>query len=372
MKVLMIEFFYPENTYTLELGRALAKHVDLTVACKRGVILPDQDDIVWKGILYEGGHNKVIGLFKYMKCMLRVAWEIRTGHYDVVNIQYMRKARFEIPVFYMMRKHYKVLADTIHTIVPHEAKSSDHMLFKKFYRKCDLLIVHNHQVKKQLIREYGVAERKICVMPHGIYTLPESLKAGRSRVPDGKTHFLMFGQLRKYKGIDVLLKALSHIPASRRISIHVTIAGPQYPKLDSTDYEAMARRYRVDDCVTFIRRHIPVEEHEALFADADICLFPYKELYGSGALMMAYSYVKPVITTDDPIFCEETDHGKTGLLFRKNDPKAMAEAMVRSLAWSEADYESFRQHIRQLNEKKYNWDASALILKRSYEEVLKH
>ncbi len=368
MKVLMIELFYPENTYTQELGSAMSRYMDVTIACKKHVPLPG-GPVHWKGLVYEGYHGRLTAPFLYGLSLLQIAREIRRGHYDVVNIQYMRSPKYEIPFFRAMKKHCGILVNTIHTILPHEASQEDRALHQQLYDLCDLEIVHNTPCKRQVSRDYRVPEEKICVIPHGVYTRGAALPAPERR--DGRTEFLMFGQMRKYKGIDVMLEALSLLPAEVRQKVHVTVAGPQYIKIDNTDYEEMARSLGVEDCVSFLRRHIPPEEHPALFAGTDICLFPYKELYGSGALLMAYTYEKPVIVSEDPIFREETDDGKTGLLFTKNDPQALADAMVKALAWDEGEYDRYREHIRLMAKEKYSWDRAARILQAAFEEALR-
>lgn len=368
MKVLMIEYFYPENTYTQELGAELKKHADVTILCKKKVPLPN-DGLTWKGLLYEGYHSRVSAPFLYAASLLQIGFEIWKGHYDVVNIQYMRAPKYEIRLFRLLKNRYGILANTIHTLVPHEAAPEDKELHRKIYAGCDLLIVHNQECRAQLIRDYGVDEKKICLMPHGVYSVkPDTVQL---RDPQGKTRFLMFGQLRKYKGVDILLEAVSKIPKEFRERIRVTIAGPQYQKLDDTDYAAMCKDLGVEDCVTMLTRHIPVEEHEELFAKTDICVFPYKELYGSGSLIMAYSFEKPVIVSEDPIFEEETDEGRTGLIFEKNDPQSLADNMVSTLSWTQDDYETRRTHIRWMNENKFSWKKSARILFGAYESALK-
>ena len=281
MKVLMIEFFYPENTYTQELGSAMSRYMDVTIACKKHVPLPG-GPAHWKGLVYEGYHSRFSAPFLYGLSLLQIAREIRRGHYDVVNIQYMRSPKYEIPFFRAMKKHCGILVNTIHTILPHEASQKDRALHQQLYDLCDLEIVHNTPCKKLVSADYHVSEEKICVIPHGVYTRGEALPVSEHR--DGRTEFLMFGQMRKYKGIDVMLEALALLPAEARQRVHVTVAGPQYTKIDNTDYEEIARSLKVEDCVSFLRRHIPPEEHPALFAGTDVCLFPYKELYGKEGL----------------------------------------------------------------------------------------
>ncbi len=365
----MIEYFFPENTYTQELGNALSEYMDVTIACKKRVELP-HDNVHWKGLVYEGYHSRLTAPFLYGLSLLQLAHEIRSGHYDVVNIQYMRDPKYEIPFFRALKKHCGIMVNTIHTILPHEATQKDVALHQQLYDMCDLQIVHNTPCKRQVAADYHVPAEKICVIPHGVYTRDCALPTS-SGEKSGRTEFLLFGQMRKYKGIDIMLRALALLPPEARAKLHVTVAGPQYTKIDDTDYEGMARSLGVEDCVSFIRRHIPPEEHPALFAKADICVFPYKELYGSGALLMAYTYEKPVIVSEDPIFREETDDGQTGLLFEKNDPQALADALVKALSWGEEDHAAYRTHIRRMIREKYSWDRAARILKTAFEEALK-
>ena len=367
MKVLMIEYFYPENTYTQELGEAMGAGMDVTIACKKKAALPESLAVKWKNMVYEGYHSKLTAPVLYGYSLMQIAAEIRRGHYDVVNIQYMRDAKYEIPFFARMKKHCGLLVNTVHTILPHEATEEDRRLHQRLYDLCDLLIVHNQTCKRLLMEDYGVPEKKLCVIPHGVY--PQAERPPRQR--GARTEYLMFGQIRKYKGLDVLLKALACLSDQERALLHVTVAGPQYLKLDDTDYEALARQLGVADCVTFLRRHIPVEEHAALFDGTDICIFPYKELYGSGSLLMAYSFDKPVIVSEDPIFREETNGGKTGLLFSKDDPSALAEAIRQTMGWSEEDYAARRGAVRRMKREKYSWDRAASILQEAFSEALK-
>lgn len=371
MKVLMIEFFYPENSYTEDLGVALNPYVDLTIACKKNVVLP-KDGICWKPLLYEGYHSRLAAPFLYAKSLWQIARDIKKNHYDVVHIQYMRAPKYEVRLFLSLRRHYKILVNTIHTLVPHEASEGDFALHREIYQKCDLMVVHNRTCKERLIKEYGVSDDRICIMPHGLYTVEAKERTVSGLAVKEKTlSFLMFGQMRRYKGVDILLEAAAMIPKELRGRIRITVAGPQYHKIDGTDYAGMVQTLGIADFVTLMPRHIPKEEHSALFADADICVFPYRELYGSGALIMAYAFEKPVIVSDDPIFKEETDDGETGVLVKKEDPQALCNAMIAALSWTEEDFERRKHHIRLMNREKYSWEKSAGILCRAYEDTLK-
>lgn len=129
------------------------------------------------------------------------------------------------------------------------------------------------------------------------------------------------------------------------------IAGAQHPKLDPTDYGAMIRDLGLEDTVDLLKKHIPDEELDALYRQADICLFPYRDIYGSGALLMAYSYGKPVITSDIPAFREETQNGKTGILTDGEDPEKLKEAILQAADWSREEYLDDQKEIENSQRK---------------------
>ena len=72
---------------------------------------------------------------------------------------------------------------------------------------CDLLIAHNESTKNVLIDKFSIPEDKIEILPCGLNdTYDVHARAARK---DNRKHFLYFGRIRYYKGLDTLLKAVS-------------------------------------------------------------------------------------------------------------------------------------------------------------------
>lgn len=364
MKVLMIELFLPESNYTLELGRELGKKTELTVFCRRGAAAAEKN-IRWIDRFYRGGKGKAAAMAGYAKGLFDLYREIRRGHYQVVHVQTFKSAGFEIPLYIRLKPYAGLLVHTVHNLLPHEAKSSDRKLYRRFYRACDLLIVHNEHCKQLLKNDYGISEDKILVIPHGAYTLVSRTEKALRRT-EGKTRFLQFGIFRKYKGIDILLEAVSGLPEEWRSRMHFVIAGARHRKLDDTDYEGMIKQLGIEKMVTLRESHIPDEELGDLFGQADICLFPYREIYGSGALLMAYTYGKPVIASDIPVFREETENGETGLLFESENPEALRRALIEAASWTDEEYDRRVSRMNALTMEKYNWKKAAGTLAEAY------
>ena len=367
MKVLMVEHFLPESRYTLELAKELQKEVDLTLLTKKNA--GDVSELnSCKKKLYPGDRPKVLEVFDYIESTIVLLRELNRK-YDVVHIQFFKKDSIEIPIYIRDKKRHKnrIYVYTVHNVLPHEEKESDRKLYGEFYKTCDVLIAHNERTKKQLVEDFNIPESKIVITPHGI--LGDFVPAEKKI--DEKVNFLIFGIVRKYKGIDIFLHAISCLSAETRGKCRFTVAGKQTPKMDSTDYVALAKELGVEDCVHFELRRIEDEELPDLFSGTDVCVFPYREIYGSGALLMAYKYQTPVIVSDVPAFIEETDDGKTGLLFKSENPESLAKAIEQFVEMSQEQREEYSHNIEKLVKGKYNWQSSAKKTAEAYKIALK-
>ena len=363
----MVEFFLPDNTYTYEMCKELEKYADVTIACKKGAARPGTG-IQWKDFLYEGGRNKIAAAASYMKSLAMLDRELKNGGYDVVHAQYFRNLKAEMPIYLKNREKYGILVHTIHKLVPPEGKPEDKKLFGEFYNACSLIICHNEQSKKELAENFNVPLEKIRVMPMGGYSVDEG--ARRKFKEDGIARFLEFGQIRKYKGISLVIQAASMIPEEKRTGMHIDIIGKQYTKLDDTDYTAMARNLGVSETVSIRNEFVPDEEIPGIFGKTDVCLVPYTELQGSASLVLAYCYQKPVIASSLPLLREETGNGSTGLLFREGDPRALADAMLEAMEWTQEEAEKRQDSIKDLVNNKYNWEKSVKLLHSFYFQFL--
>lgn len=352
----MIDHFLPGSIYTLELGRELKKKCELSIFCRRnaGVF---EEGITWMPYFYPGGKGKTVAAYEYGASLAKLAETIRKGRFDVVHIQSFRNIRYEVPFYFGLRKYYKKLVLTVHNVLPHEEKTGDKGRYKKIYQLCDELIVHNETSAKMLKDMFGISERKISVIAHGTYQTHMEFKKNSKK--DDRKHFLQFGYIRRYKGIDILLEAIAQIPEADRHKLSFTIAGRQYKKDDGTDYEKMIRSLGIEDYINFRAGHVPDKELPDLFGEADFLIFPYRHIYGSGALMFAYTYEKPVIVSEIPAFMEETDGWKTGLHFESENPRELAKAIMRAAECNEEQIKQYQAEIRRLVTDKYNWKISA-------------
>ena len=366
-KVLMVEHHSPGSRYVLELVREMKHECDLTIFCDLRTDF-QESGIRWKRRLYNGGKGKTAAILAYGRSLMELNHEIRSGHYDILHIQSFKNASAEMRLYRQTRQYYKKLIMTVHNVLPHEPAPGDTELYGGFYHICDLLIVHNNASRLELMEKCGIPDERIRVIPHGIYTTYSVEENARDK--DARVHFLTFGFIRPYKGVDILLRAIALLEEKDRARCRFLIRGLQYPKLDPTDYAALIREYGIGECVEFDNTHVPEEEIPKLIGNADFMVFPYRKIYGSGALLMSYTYGVPVVASDVPTFVEETDNGRAGILFAAGSPEALKNALLKAMDLTPEQREEYRKAIRTLSCERHNWKTIAHSTAEAYREIM--
>src|SRR3954454_9625313 len=123
---------------------------------------------------------------------------------DVVHFQWLAVQPLDA---LLLRAFRRPLVLTAHDVLPREPRPGQRAGQRRLYARVDAIVVHSEHGRARLVGEFGVPEAKVAVIPHGVLTpagddgLPAELAAVDGPVP------LLFGLLRPYKGLDVLLEA---------------------------------------------------------------------------------------------------------------------------------------------------------------------
>lgn len=364
MRVLMLDLFLPDSTYTKELVERLKKYVDIDLVCTSNVT-EQIDGVNVLPKFYAPGKGVAKGIGEYVKGLHFISRLLHKNSYQIFHVQTFKNDAVEIPFYIRLMKHHPEtkFVVTAHNIAPHEAPEKTKDLYQNLYDACDLIVVHNKDCRNRLMRDYYIPYDKILLMPHGAYSVPEE-EARKHTKKNSVVSFLFFGCIRKYKGLDILLKAIALLPDDVKSRCRFTIAGERL-RLDETDYIQMAEELKIQDFVSFQLCHIPEEELPALFEKVDFCIYPYREISGSGALLMAFSYGVPVIAASLLPFREETDHGAAGILCEPENPEALAKAICSAVNMPQEKYQNMSNGAQKQAEK-HSWDVSAKLLKNGY------
>jgi len=214
-----------------------------------------------------------------------------------------------------------------HNVAPHEGARATRAVTSLALRAADAFIVHAESERREL--EALVPDRPVVVHPHPPYDVftsggvPSRDDAKRALGLEGDV-LLFFGLVRAYKGLLTLLDALPAVLAHRRVTL--VVAGEFYD--DRAPYEA-----RLDaglrDRVVVHDRYIANEDVARYFAAADVVVQPYLHATQSGVSQVAFACERPVIATRTGGIPDAIADGETGLLVPPDDPRALADAIVR-------------------------------------------
>jgi glycosyltransferase involved in cell wall biosynthesis len=136
---------------------------------------------------------------------------------------------------------------------------------------------------------------------------------------------LFFGFVRKYKGLEYLIRALPEV--LRNITVQLLIVGEFWE--DREPYLKMIKELGVQEHVTVFDRYAPNEEVGVYFSAADVVVLPYADATQSAVVSLAYAFDKPVITTNVGGLPEVVTDGETGFVVPPRDQGALATAIVK-------------------------------------------
>jgi rhamnosyl/mannosyltransferase len=170
-----------------------------------------------------------------------------------------------------------------------------------------------------LSKELDGFEHKTEVIPFGI---DADRWADVARRPiDVAPKALFIGRLARYKGVDVLLRALERVPDLR---LDIVGAGPEGPRL-----KTLTQALALTDRVRFFGEY-PDEDLPRRMAEADFLVLPsvsVEEMFGL-VVLEAMAAGRPVITSAVPTGVREVNvPGETGLEVPVHDVRSLAEAL---------------------------------------------
>ena len=187
------------------------------------------------------------------------------------------------------------------------------------------IIVHTREAQQRAIA-MGIDPAVIHRIPHGLLGASGRITLTMRRPRLDRLILLQFGKIKPYKGIDLLLEALTMVPRDLRSRLDVRIVGKPY--MDVTGIERYVHLNDLGGCVTFRFEFVNEAEEERLFADADAILLPYREIDASGVMMSAIARGVPVLATGIEGFRELFEDEGGALLV----PPADAAALSRAIA----------------------------------------
>jgi len=161
---------------------------------------------------------------------------------------------------------------------------------------------------------------------------------------------LFFGFIRKYKGLDLILKAISDNRV-RALGIKLIIAGEFYDNKEY--YIKMIESLGIRDNIILHDQFINVNKVKNYFCAVDMVAQTYLSATQSGVTQIAYSFDKPMLVTNVGGLSEIVEHNKVGYVTSK-DPSKIADAI---LDFYNNNRESFFIKNTRKAKKNFSWES---------------
>ena len=236
-------------------------------------------------------------------------------------------------------------------IIPHEKRPGDKAFTKYFLSSCDAFITMSEKVMSDL-RTFQ-KDKPAQLVQHPLYDnfgpiiLKEEARKHLGLSVNEKI-ILFFGFIRKYKGLDLLLKAM----ADERIKnsgIKLLVAGEFYE--DEKQYHDQIEKLGIRNQLIIKTDFIPDSEVQFYLCAADAVVQPYRNATQSGVTPLSYYFEKPMVVTNVGGLASLVPDGKCGLVVEPN-PAAIAGGILKFYQLGE-NY--FIPHLRS-EKQKYSWE----------------
>ncbi|MBD3245144.1 MAG: glycosyltransferase, partial [Candidatus Moranbacteria bacterium] len=318
MKILMISFHFPD--YTIEITNALAKENkgQVYLAIPKNKLSKDRQAKISKKVTKVYFHkpqkdrqlSNFIHIFKLILKIKQIKPDLI--HFQGENIWFL-------PIFFSFFKKTRI--DTIHDLEPHIGESSNGKIFTAYFlrRFSQGLILHSAYLKNEMLEKLKT-KAQIAIIPHGGYEGFQIFKKYKEK----KNWILFFGRIFKYKGLDYLIKAEPLIRKKIK-DFKIVIAGT------GEDFKKYQELIKNKENFIIYNRYISEKLLSELFQKANVVVLPYIAGSQTGVIPLAYAFKKPVIATKVGALPEMVIDQKTGFLIGKEDPKQIAEAVVKML-----------------------------------------
>ena len=192
------------------------------------------------------------------------------------------------------------------------------------------------------------------IIPIGVYhdKLDEALKKqGIDPLKDKKKQILFLGRLAANKGVNFLVAAMPKIlEAHPDAKLVICGEGEEKPSI-----VGQIKNLGLENAITFYGT-VNLDTLSNLYASSSVFVLPsINRLEAFGIVQLeAMACYTPVVASDIPGVNSVMDIGKSGLLTPKEDPKAIADAVIKILNDPEL-VKSMGARGRHLVETKYDW-----------------
>lgn len=177
------------------------------------------------------------------------------------------------------------------------------LIFKYIITISNIVIVHAPSFKKWLVNQYYSKEKKIKIIPHGVWkgkVIPKK-RAKELLGFSNQRIFFTLGYLAKHKGLEGLIRAFEQLKLE---NTKLIIGGTIPPRFkDDLEYQRyISYLKKISNKDTIYPGYIAYEDLPLYFNSTDFFIVPHKRrVSASGPLCRALGYKIPIIALNNEV-----------------------------------------------------------------------
>lgn len=235
-------------------------------------------------------------------------------------------------------------------IIPHEKRFGDTVLTAYFKASVDAFVAMSAQVMTDLAK-LDINRPKV-LLPHPLFDhfgekVDQQWARTKLRISHTGGLLLFFGFIRHYKGLDLLIEAMSD-ERVKQLNLKLVVAGEFYE--EEMKYRALVDSFGLNEQVLFFNEFIPDDQVPLFMSAADVLVQPYRQATQSGVTPLAMHFDLPMIVTDSGGLKEIVKDKESGLVVEKT-PESIATGIV---TYFTQEKEHFVKAVRQ-QKLTYSW-----------------
>lgn len=319
---------------------------------------------------------RAVNYWRGLLAVLQRAQSCRGDGKTVVHIQIFNPIVLDLLFVWLAKRSGLKTVATVHDVLPFGFKRSTISFLRVLYRSLDGLVVHNSFACSEMRHLIGGTSQPVYVIPHGHLNLdlgegvvPSQEEARQALgLPIDVPVVLFFGQVRREKGLEYLVRAMQTVIATNP-SAMLVIAGKAQAQ-DRREFEDLIIRLNLSANIRADWGFVTDSQVSWYFRASDVVALPYVRVYQSGVCYRAYSFCRPVVASSVGGIPDQVLDGATGYLVPPADQQALAEALTKILRnRGLADAMGSRGH--DWVAESLDWDELAGQTVQVYEAVLK-
>lgn len=309
-------------------------------------------------LMPEGNLRRIVRGIEYIIAYFYIIIYIYIKKCSIVHIQWLLLYDLDRYFIEILSKHCTVIY-TAHNAMPHI--DNDNKVLGQIYNRVDKIIVHGNHIKQEIENIFNIDNKKIEIIPHGIYVNAVCDYMETGEVCNLKKHinkydrvWLLEGNIFYNKGFDRVVKIwLENFKQKNELLVVAGKINKNYVELTN-----LLPYMVLENDILFIPKFIEENTMTFLMEACDVFLLPYRHASMSGVVFSAALHKKTLIATKVGAIPEYIDNVEGAFLCENEDNDILGKMSdVDKLSKEELSVlgNEFYKYIY----KKYNWDKIA-------------